>query len=442
MEKSNNFQVFLFNVGQGDHILIRLPDGSFGVIDFYYNSKVNLLGEPPGLTYLKNYLTTNGKVRIKFLHISHYHQDHSKGLSQWLRWMTENDIPLDHLWLPGTASPQQFLNYLMRLFTDDDSFSKFITKESDLANEAVRYREKYAKSPLHALDQFLEKMNYKKADFNLEYLTGLRKLYPYPENQEHSFFVHVLTPSSNRAMKYIEDQPINIIRKILKKKEVGTGQNDISVVLLIKIGHFNLVFGGDAEYDSLQECINSFSRAVKSDWGITPSHFVKLFHHGSCYCYSSSNDVEKIKADSKMILEAFLSDQIPNIFLAISAGENRRYNHPSPQTIDAFQEFCLEKNINHQFFSTNLEYLTAQDRSAGISDVDEKLVLKWYNGGSKKRKKESSGKLLDNTPFPKNQNESKANELLNKGTNFLGYHFDFDMDTSHIAVKKMFSVEI
>ena len=49
---TGKLKLFLFNVGQGDHMLIELPNGEFGIIDFYYQTNMNQ-NCVPALVYLK-----------------------------------------------------------------------------------------------------------------------------------------------------------------------------------------------------------------------------------------------------------------------------------------------------------------------------------------------------------------------------------------------------
>ena len=51
-DKENNLQVYLFNVGQGDHIMLKFPNNEYGIIDFFYDASQNII-EPPALSYFK-----------------------------------------------------------------------------------------------------------------------------------------------------------------------------------------------------------------------------------------------------------------------------------------------------------------------------------------------------------------------------------------------------
>src|SRR5690242_1735224 len=69
--KPPGLTVFLFNVGQGDHILLKLPNGEYGIIDSYYETRLGLK-EPPALTLLDSLMTKDSKKPIiSFICISH-----------------------------------------------------------------------------------------------------------------------------------------------------------------------------------------------------------------------------------------------------------------------------------------------------------------------------------------------------------------------------------
>src|SRR5947209_4288791 len=94
-------KVYLFNVGQGDHILLELPNGKYGIIDFYFEAAVGLR-EPPALTYLESVRRRNPEkpITISFICISHADYDHIKGVDTFLRAVAENGIDVENFWLP------------------------------------------------------------------------------------------------------------------------------------------------------------------------------------------------------------------------------------------------------------------------------------------------------------------------------------------------------
>ncbi len=76
-------KLFFFNVGHGDSIAIRFPNGSWGIIDCQKN--FNSL-EPNVLTFLKN----NNIEHLEFLCITHPHLDHFYGAEDIVEHFREN----------------------------------------------------------------------------------------------------------------------------------------------------------------------------------------------------------------------------------------------------------------------------------------------------------------------------------------------------------------
>jgi hypothetical protein len=58
--------VYVFNVGQGDHLLLKLPNGTYGLIDFHYDKGINVVEEPPALTFLKQQHKPETPVVLSF----------------------------------------------------------------------------------------------------------------------------------------------------------------------------------------------------------------------------------------------------------------------------------------------------------------------------------------------------------------------------------------
>jgi hypothetical protein len=97
--------VYVFNVGQGDHLLIEFPNGEYGIIDFYHQSLPPLnLYSPPALSFLKqrHAARPSKPIRLRFVHLTHPDLDHTKGVIEFLEWVVTEDIKLHEFWMfPG-----------------------------------------------------------------------------------------------------------------------------------------------------------------------------------------------------------------------------------------------------------------------------------------------------------------------------------------------------
>lgn len=66
-------ELYFFNVGHGDSIAIKFPNNEWGVIDCNRNRDEK---DPSVLKFLKS----NNVTCIKFIAVTHYHEDHFKGI--------------------------------------------------------------------------------------------------------------------------------------------------------------------------------------------------------------------------------------------------------------------------------------------------------------------------------------------------------------------------
>ena len=93
-------ELYFFNVGHGDSIAIKFPNEEWGVIDCNRNKREH---EPNVLKFL----IANNVERLKFLAVTHYHDDHCKGVDVIAEHYKEN---IDNLILP-TVHPSSKLGY-------------------------------------------------------------------------------------------------------------------------------------------------------------------------------------------------------------------------------------------------------------------------------------------------------------------------------------------
>ena len=100
---SGNLKVFIFNVGQGDHTLILLPNNELGIIDCHYS---NSLGhtELPVITFIRRLrdlkiIDQKEQIIFKFLCITHPDNDHIRGLNQLLDFIDRDEnITVENIW--------------------------------------------------------------------------------------------------------------------------------------------------------------------------------------------------------------------------------------------------------------------------------------------------------------------------------------------------------
>ncbi|MEO1384683.1 MAG: hypothetical protein AAFV78_15780, partial [Bacteroidota bacterium] len=138
----NKLRIIVFNVGNGDHILVQLPDKRFGIIDCFkgYNSSKHhnpRFEELPALTYLKAYRENNPDTSLAFLHISHPDADHIKGFGELWDQLRALKLLPEYLWVfAGVQTP----GYLNQLHTFIQKSKKQVNHEAQINDQLSQKR--------------------------------------------------------------------------------------------------------------------------------------------------------------------------------------------------------------------------------------------------------------------------------------------------------------
>jgi len=364
---SNRLQVFLFNVGQGDHILLKFPTGEYGIIDFFYDCSNNI-SEPPILSYFKELKKALGnsefsKVTISFLCISHTDKDHVKGVNETIKWFYENGVFIKDIWLGGAKDESEFTDYLtVQLKTIIDTKMDLADKLKYSAN--IELLNSNLKEFFHYFSLWKNKefnsIRYK-TEFSAkgEYLVNIRQIAQPCSMADCETLV--LGPLDFQLENFVKGINIEVVKKILgiKMKNGTVDKNHISHILRIKFGKSKLLFGGDTHKDVWEECLARYESKeypYRKLHGKNSSHFIKVSHHGSKH--SSSKEVWK-----KII------SKTGKVFLGISAGRHRGFRHPHSETMDDIRSIRQDAQI----LSTNICHKCVSH------DQFEKEIHSWYD---------------------------------------------------------------
>ncbi|MEM7372741.1 MAG: hypothetical protein AAF587_29235 [Bacteroidota bacterium] len=412
--KNGCLKVYVFNVGTGEHILVQLPNGMYGIIDFYYPSDdigfayrqntSRKLGEVPALRFLKDRHAKGEKIRLAFIHVSHPDHDHIKGIKAFLDWIEEDSpikhkapIQVDNLWWFGGT------DFLMYYEAFHAAYKKEFYSVSGEAQKDVDTSLQHSfLSALEAIKSF--SLSHKKANcppcVDISLLHGnldghsLRvfNLTP-PEAEVHTFVMRNLTKFIRLLVKLHRPARSPKEQRIREKwKHYLILKNRISASLLFKTPHFKLLFGGDVEKPIWNKTFRRFrSRSLDILFGSFQSDWIKASHHGSKY------------SSSVAIWKQFLRKAGKSL-IAISAGPNKKNNHPHGQTVKDIKKSSKDQSCDVMISATNfsLSDLRAEnmpeermddmfdlDRSSGISASLRKkrmLARGIYNPSPKKFK--------------------------------------------------------
>ena len=83
------------NAGYGESIIIRLPNGKWGVVDCYASSISD-----SGKNYTLQFLLERGIKELEFVCLTHPHEDHYRGLSHLLQ-----EFPVRFFWRMKPCGP-------------------------------------------------------------------------------------------------------------------------------------------------------------------------------------------------------------------------------------------------------------------------------------------------------------------------------------------------
>jgi beta-lactamase superfamily II metal-dependent hydrolase len=328
--------VHVFNVGQGDHLLVELPSGKFGLIDFHYDSGINLLNEPPGLTYLRK---EHGKSRVilSFICISHPDLDHTTGLSKLFKWIKDEQIEVERLWLYPGVNEDDIQEALKKAIAELD---KIIArnKASGITEPPPGLRNnsqiKRLGEDLQELWKFVKGWKPRSPDLlqgigKLAKLDGLVEICP-------------IAPLADQVRKSDQKALRDLFLWTEHRKPLAlTDRNRVSSIIKMKFGPHQLWFGGDTGERSWQKSLEEFDRKHQNNEGPCYNSlkgvFIKASHHGA----KDSSSV----ALWNRILAA-------DAYVSFSAGWG--YIHPNKQTLAEVLQASAGLGLSTRLLTTNL----------------------------------------------------------------------------------------
>lgn len=269
------------DVGQGDSIIIEwIKDGinKIGIIDCCKKGKIN-----PTLTHVDNLKYTE----IEFIILSHPHKDHYSGLFELLKYIEKNKIIVKRFSQTiMLAGPTVYWKYFEINSSDSRELNQIIKKTKELVELNL----------IKKNDTLLDGKSFKIED-NIE--------------------LECLAPSTDDVALF---QKIVKLDANINLKEASKAANLLSTVIKLQIDDNFILFTSDAECSALLGIINNYSVNFKG----TKFHVCQLPHHGS----------------EKNIFEDFwkIVETIDEKHAIISAGQNKKYNHPSYSVIEKFHK--------------------------------------------------------------------------------------------------------
>lgn len=268
--------VFL-DVGQGDSILLRLSNGQIWIYDCGSSNR-NEVGKNILIPYLKH----EGIRHIDGIFVSHGDRDHVSGLKELLQMAGQEEIKIDHLYLPAWMYSGEA--------TDEETKSVLMETENERSNslDAVKGEE--------------SKFEVSKNEASLvELAKSMKKMQ-----------IHVLKAGDSldgQAISFLTLHP----NKLISPAELDG--NEASLCLLVQLKKrgrsLTILLTGDTQGEGEKELL-----AELKGRGINKVDVLKCAHHGSKYATSSD----------------FLA-QIDAELTVISCGRRNSYGHPHEELL-------------------------------------------------------------------------------------------------------------
>jgi len=311
-------KVNFLNVGQGDSIILEWQESKIskiGIIDCCKNKGRNPVIE---------FLATKENFQISFVVLSHPHKDHFSGLIELFNYVKENNISIDFFFHTISVHPR-YLNW-----------SALDEEEASILEEII----------LTAID-FADNLNIIKSiqvgveNWSCEF--------------DNKYKVILLSPSDKETRTYTSK--IDYFKED-NKIACSSAANLLSTIFLIENSDNNkkLLLTSDAE-------ILSFERLLESKKISILEHF-QVPHHGS----------------SKNHLPEFWNSIIYNekTIAAISAGENKSYNHPDIEVVKFFDLLginihCTNYINGYKNYFDNLNFKTVSLINT-LDEVSEEVI--------------------------------------------------------------------
>jgi beta-lactamase superfamily II metal-dependent hydrolase len=254
--KSPLLELHVLGGGKGESIVLKLPDGRWGVVDCY-----NASPSDRDANATTRFLRGRGVTKLFFACLTHPHDDHFLGMVELIK-----EFQPEEFWRFGCLSHEHVRNLML--------YNRLLAARSaddDLSRSAAELLELFA----------VARDGAKEGKMTVCRLNSRTNPYPSRTDKDSTFQIECLSPTGRQIEHYeaaIKDC-VGRDGKIYKKTPRSV-HNNISVVLKITYRNTKVILGGDLENHGWRDVL------LEIDGSNLQASAVKVSHHGSSngYC--------------------------------------------------------------------------------------------------------------------------------------------------------------
>lgn len=278
------FEVIFADVGQGDCTLIRLPDGEYMLVDINHCPDHGI----DVFKLLDDVLPDNGdgRKRLKYLAITHVHDDHITGMGDLY-----DRYAVEWLWVPQYEDRKQVAK----------QFGEYQRVIDEHPEEKIK-QPQGSRTPL----------NEKDPDFDI--CEGVT--------------VRCFSPPG-----YIE------IEDTLSEDEAKQLVHENCLVLKISYEDASVILTGDSNLACWDRIVDYYKGRTEEETGteVLKADILHASHHGSRTFFKDGDENSEASLEA---LETIAPDAV-----VVSVGENNQHDHPHEDMMDAYRAQVGDDNV-------------------------------------------------------------------------------------------------
>lgn len=244
-------ELHVLNAGYGESIVLHLPNDEWGVVDCYAASV-----RDPNTNAAIQFLKQRNVTRLEFLCLTHPHDDHYRGMSQFF-----DLFAIKYFWQFGGMSFEGLQNLVIHMEADALVTGDTVGREAANDFQLTLQRVKELR---------------KAGSLAAKHMSDIKPLYPEPFSTESPLRIFSIAPSTDQVLAFQDGLKACFTREgRLRSARPNLDANMISAALLVQFGSTSIILGGDVEKKGWDDTVRQLGKE-----GLA-AHAIKVSHHGS-----------------------------------------------------------------------------------------------------------------------------------------------------------------